>query len=433
VDLTALADILVSPHCGILRALEPLPPDVTEPDVPVVRSEVANNRFHLPDQMPFQSCSGKGMTGSQAITGAVGEGCERYGASSWLDDDLTRARPDQLDTAAVLPFELVLFHPDQYAHLPYRPWDPKAELTWVDGFDAASGAPVAVPAVHALLGYAGGSADHLFASTSNGLAAGRTAAQALTAAALEVIERDAYLLSWFHRRPGTRIDPRTLNHPTVATLTEAYQRRMISLELYRLPTDVTAVSVYAAIAVQHSDRAVGRGPAAVVGLGADLEDRDAAAKAVLEIAQVRPALKARMRDPATLARQRELVNDPSRVEHLEDHDLLYGHPEALPWLDFWRQQPPTPWSDPHLASPGSRYERLLRSLADNGHRLIGCNLTPPELGQLGVHVMRATIPNFQPIHFGANEARLGGERLFTCGDGARTVQSELNLLPHPIS
>lgn len=440
VDLDRLVPHLVSSFCGVIRTLEAIPADVTEPRVPVVRCELANNQLRGADQSPFQPCSGKGSGESAALRSALGEACERYAATAWPVDLVRRARPAEAAHDSLGPNDLVLFDEDQYEALPYSPWDPDAEIGWVEGVDVGTGGAVAIPAVAVLFGYDGSPADQLFAPNSNGLAAGPSFEAATLGATLEVVERDAFLMAWMHGLPGARVDPYSVDNPIVCRLAEAYRRRDVSLELYRLVTDVAAVTVYLAIGVQCSDRAVGPGPAALIGLGADLSGNAAAAKAVLEVAQVRPALKARLRDPAVRRRRDELSARPELVSSLEDHDLLYAHPEMLPALDFWRDQRAGA-AVPDEASPTEEWERLavlVDSLAEAGHRLVSCDLTPPELGTFGVHVARALVPGFQPIHFGANEARLGGRRLFHLPHdlGLRpspASRAALNVLPHPLS
>lgn len=442
VGLPEARDLLVSPRCGIIRLVDPVPVDATEPARPLVlRAEIANNRFREVDHHPFQTCSGKGMDHRSALVSALGEACERYGSTAWSADQVTRKRLVDMETPVVSPADLVLFADDQYDRLPYARFEPGLEIGWFAGHDVATGGAIAVPAVEALLGYECSDAERFYSSTSNGLAAGASLEHALVGGALEVIERDAFLVAWFNHLPGVRVDPFSVADHNVRSIAEAYRRRDISLELYRLPTDVVAASVYLAIGVQTSERAVGPGPAAVVGLGADLDDPAAAAKAVLEVGQIRPALKARLVERETRERRDLLFEDPDRVEQLDDHDLLYSHAGALKWLSFWRDQDPVAWEPvgtSTLASPPERLERLTVSLGDAGHRLFGCDLTPPELASLGVFVARAVIPGFQPIHFGAKEARLGGRRLYDLPHrlglrDAPASRADLNTLPHPIS
>ena len=67
-----------------------------------------------------------------------------------------------------------------------------------------------------------------------------------------------------------------------------------------------------------------------------------------------------------------------------------------------------------------------------------CPVTPPDVAALGVRVVRGLLPGFQPIHFGADQARLGHARLFTAPHrwGLRerpAERADLNPDPHPLA
>src|SRR5690606_8874336 len=143
-----------------------------------------------------------------------------------------------------------------------------------------------VPAIAALMDYAVASHEELLVPpTSNGLAAGPRLAAAAPGAVYEALERDASLTAWPNRLPG-RAYPE-LEHPDVdlRDRAAAYVRRGVGLELVRVPTD-HPVTVFVGLALQEE----GEGPAATVGLGADLDPVAAARQAAIEVAQVRPGL-----------------------------------------------------------------------------------------------------------------------------------------------
>lgn len=435
--LTHLRPLLVSRRTGIVRSLAPVPRDTTEPAWPhVVRAELSNHRFVNRSDDPFEVCSGKGVTFTEAETSALGEACERYAGARADPARVIRAARSAQDRPSLGPDDLVLFAREQYSSLPYAPWDDDAPRDWIAGVDLRTGDDVLVPLIAVLMHHAVRTRDEFIAPiTSNGLAAGPTAADAVAAAALEVIERDAFVVGWMQRLPARRLPVAAVADGHVRELTEAYQRRGVLLELYVVPTDAPA-TVVVSVAVDREDRL----PAAVVGLGCDLDLHVAARKAALEIGQVRPALKARLRDPAVAARLAELVADPGRVADLEDHDLLYAHPVLLPQLDVWRgtsELEDVP--DPLPAMAGEeRVERLVAGLHLCGTTVVAVDLTAPELGALGVHCARAIVPGFQPIHFGTAEARLGGRRIFDLParlglQPRATTPAGLFALPHPLS
>ena len=431
--LISLKDTLVSPRFGIVTEVAVVDADPTEPSPPfVVQAQLANHRY-LPREHASQfSASGKGFTMARAIEGALGEAVERYSASFWWPEEIRRARRAELPGRALDPRDLVLFDPSQYAGLPYRPYSDDLTIAWVEAYSLTTDAPVWVPAAAVFLSFPSTEEETLFAPTSNGLAAGPARDRAVLGAAFEVIERDAVMIGWLRRICVDRWDASNHPDPDTRRLVTAYRRRGVDVGLFRMPTDLAGITVFLAIA-----RDADRRPAAVVGLGADFDPSVAASKAIGEIAQVRPALKRKLRLPETQARLQELVDDPRRVTSLHDHDLLYADPSSLEKLDFLftRRIDVASWPPP--GDPRG-LEDLVSALRSRNHELIYCDVTVPDLERLGLFAARAIVPGFQPIDFGWNERRLGGRRLFelpaSLGLAPRPRGlADLNADPHPIA
>jgi ribosomal protein S12 methylthiotransferase accessory factor len=283
------------------------------------------------------------------------------------------------------------------------------------------------------------SSEFLFPITSNGLAAGGSLVSAILSAIYEVIERDAFMLAWLQRWPGASYDP--LSHPDtdVRHLAEAYRRRGVRLALVGFTVD-HPVSVFAAIAFQEAGLG---GPAATVGLGSDLNPAVAARKAAMEVAQVRPSLRRRFKHEQS-SRVEELANDPTLVSTLEDHALLYASPQHIEALSFL-EGAPAPWSEDRddtavstAADPRGALHLLIKHFQMQRQDVIYIDLSAPELKPLGLHCVRAILPDYQPIWFGYREPRLGGKRLreLPARLGRATGPfslDELNSMPHHIA
>ncbi|NMO51807.1 TOMM precursor leader peptide-binding protein [Actinoplanes sp. TBRC 11911] len=419
---------LVGSDYGIVRSLGVVPRDTDEPAAPVVyRAELANHRLVGRDEEPFAVCSGKGMTGADALVSALGEACERYCGSRWTGEIVRHCRRAELPGPSLDPAELVLYTGEQHrAGLPYAPWRADTPIGWVEMTDLTDGSAVWVPAIAVLMDYrVGHHAEFLAPITSNGLAAGPDLGAAVLAATLEVIERDAFVLGWLRELPPrARLSPYDVPDPGVRTLAAGWQRRGIDLELYVLHTDMPVTVVLALGA----DRDLDRRPSVVAGLAAHPDWVTACRKAALEVGQVRPALRARLRDPATASRLATLVATPSAVATLEEHDLLFADASARPALDFLRSTPVTAPAEPER--PADPLAELVRHA-----RILYRDLTTPDVAGLGVHVARAVLPGFQPIHFGAGEPRLAGRRLRELPErlGVTAGHDGVNLYPHPLA
>jgi len=439
--LATLIPTLVDPYVGIVRGIERFEKDASEPFLPhVYRGELANHRFLGVETRQHRTFSGKGMSEPAAQTSAVGEAVERYSAGVWAPEELRYCRRSELDERSIDPVDLVLFRPEQYPGLHYRPYTGDNRLGWIRGRSLSQGDVVWVPAIAVLMSYSPVlTEEYLFQTTSNGLAAGPTLAHAILSAALEVVERDAFLLTWLARLPVRRVPAAGHPDPDVRTIVETHARRGVAIELYRLDVG-HPVPAFAAAAIEEGSDA--SGPAAVFGMGAAYDAADAARQAIIEVAQIRPALRRRMRTPEGRERLARLAVDPHAVATIEDHDLRYASQHALPALSFLRGAPEVapPWHDgPTHGDPAVQLARLCDDLAAGPHaELVYVNLTSPELAALGLYTARAVIPGMQPIDFGWPERRLGGARLreLPAALGLRAGPLELDAIndaPHPIA
>lgn len=432
--LPELIERLVSPRTGIITSLVSAPRDSSEPSRPLVRrARLSNHRFLSEQDETHAGCSGKGMNPSEALISCLGEAVERYSGGFWLPDELIIAQRGDLEGKSLDPNDLVLYLPEQYTELKYAPYREESKIAWVQARSLISDELVWVPAIAVFMEYQlHDEGEFLFPITSNGLAAGPTLCDAVLSAVYEVIERDALLISWLNKLPGRFYE--AADHPDrdVRWMALAYRRRGVRLDLIELPTD-HPVSVFMGIAFQEDG--VG-GPYATVGLGANLDPLKASRQAAIEVGQVRPTIRRRIRS-VDAKRMAELGKNPADVRSLEDHALLYANHSTTGAFDFlfgemaeW--QSGTSWSSP------SALKHLLSHFELKGQEVLYVNLTSPELESLGLFTARAILPGFQPVWFGRQERRIGGRRLYelprTLGFTIEATSPEsLNPLPHPLA
>jgi ribosomal protein S12 methylthiotransferase accessory factor len=435
-DILKAAESLVSPRCGVITGIERVPKDPSEPSKPYLfGARLANHRFVEDRRAEDGICAGKGLTLAEAQASALGEAVEHYAASSIPTEHLLYASYEALDAPSLNPTDLVLYHPEQYAELPYAPYADTTTLGWVEGHSLLTGSPLLVPAVAVFLDYLPRAPEEwICPPTSTGLAAGPTLAEAMLSALYEVLERDAFIITWMNRLPAERVDPTTHPDPELVDLCQAYARRGVELRVYCLAVDHPC-RVFLCLAVQDG----GDGwPAAVAGLGADLDPARAASKAILEAGQVRSPLQIQVRDPAMRARAERLLADPRLVATLHDHALLYTHPGARGAFTFLQRSPELviDWSTPN-SSVTDRLQLLAEHFRTQRGDVLYYDLTSSDLMELGLRTVRVIVPGFQPLHFG-REPRLGGRRLYELprrlGISEVLARPELlNTDPHPLA
>lgn len=426
---------LVSPRTGVVRRLERVVRGVDEPTPPVLYAAMISNYDFKRAPEIERGAAGKGLTASAAIGGAIGEAVERYCASHVDATRLHRTSLQEAPAGALLPNELVLYSPHQYARAGFPflapvndmaiDWIRATELLDDRGSTKESWVPAAAVYLHGNNVMPG---DALFMSNSSGLAAGPDLDGATCSGLCELIERDAFVVTWMNRLEPERI---TLDEPGGALdgIVEHYRRFGVDLQLYALASDIGIPVVMALALSDHPAE-----PAAVVGLGCHLDARQAALRAAFEVCQIRPSQVHHRREA------RRLVADD--VKGIEDHSAYFGQHEVLHELDFVRHTSRRVALSalPRLAG-ASACDDVATCAA--GLRRIGCRVftaevTTPDLMPYPIRVVRTLASGLQPIHFGHGMARLGGSRLREAAQRLRPGaappdEDALNPCPHPLA
>jgi ribosomal protein S12 methylthiotransferase accessory factor len=272
--------------------------------------------------------------------------------------------------------------------------------------------------------------DSFTAPTSNGLAAGPGLDWAILHGFYELIERDAFLITWMARLPAPKVQFGSL--PALGnSIRKHYASSGIEIQVFRMCTDLL-VHVMMAVAIDRT----GSGPGVLVGLGCHLDPGTALLKSLLEICQVRPAEVRRYREnpPAKRLKRYQDVKTP------EDHSAYLTVPERLGEFAFLLEngcnQSISDLPDYSTGNLKSDLGRCVEILREAGCRVGYADVTTPDLAGYRIRVVRTLASGLQPIHFGYAEERLGGRRLFELpkrlGFAPNVLtEADLNPCPHP--
>jgi len=361
--------------------------------------------------------SGKGLTHVQAMIGAVGEAVERYAASRVDPRAIVRAPAAALPGDVLDPARLCLYAERQYAEpgFRYARLAPDATIDWTQGTWIDTGEPVYLPALPTYYDYPAPHDEYFCQVTSNGLAAGPTLADASLRAVLELVERDAFTLTWLSRLPARRI----LLDDSIGAAVRDVARQLadgaVELRLYLLDAGLHVPVVMCVVFGEGR-----RWPGATVALAAHLSPRAAIEKAILEQGQGGPYYRRLLEEGKSV-----IPASADEVRTLEDHALYYFPPPrsaAFAFLDVGVAVPAAALEEPASLSLGTLASRLRAA----GMRVAVADLTSPDLAATPFRVARALGPDFQQIHFGHRLARLGNPRL------AALAPRGTNPDPHPL-
>ncbi|WP_214416746.1 YcaO-like family protein [Sphaerisporangium fuscum] len=369
---------------------------------------------------------------------AILEALERYaGFCHSAGDGRIPGSLADLGPAAIDPRELGYHLPRCYARpdFPFAELSPDEVTDWVEVTPAGGGPPRYLPERALYWAERPGRAKAFFADSSNGYALGRTVDEAALHGMLEVIERDAFLLTWYRRLrlPEIELDHHHRDLRDIIARVELFSGFRIRLFWAGLDTGIPVV-----VALARNESPTG--PCTFVSAGASLDAAQAAESAVREVAAILAAISVTYLDD--LPRAHAMAQDFTLVTTMLDHCLVGALPSSRPWFDFLTESPaPTmklsevPSDYPGFDSIADDLGYVTAKVSHAGHQAYVADVTTPELRWRDFVCVRAVIPGFLPMTFGHDLRRTEGlPRLTTATlpypSQLRPGESHLDVPPH---
>jgi ribosomal protein S12 methylthiotransferase accessory factor len=328
------------------------------------------------------------------------------------------------------PASFALFHERQYAQpdFPYAPFTRDTRIRWTPAFRLPGGEPAFVPTQLTSLGTAFHGEPHLGYSTSSGMACGPTFEEAILAGLLEIVERDAFMLTWYNTLSLPRVD-----YAADAAIVEDERRFYRSTGLRYLVLDLSVFhAIPTALGIVRDDSGE---IALAVGCASAPTMRDAVRKALREAFQTR-AFGRQLR--ADQPERRCETFDA--VEEFEDHVLYYSLPQGAQQAAFIdRSQQRVRVGDVAPLEGDSVTAHILAivdRLTRAGVDTYVVDNTPPDLRSAGLRTAAVVAPQLCRLDVPYRFRYLGGERLCRTSYGLGLLPrpqtiDDLNCLPHP--
>jgi ribosomal protein S12 methylthiotransferase accessory factor len=416
-ELRRALEFVVDEQAGIVSKVVINHPAVTDPEIPFTATAVTRTAHGGGlEHMHYELATGKGLGQAGAVLGAVGEAVERYSASIYQKDRLLRARCRDLPGPYIDPRELCLYSDEQFANadFPFARFEPEQLLDWVEAKWLDCAAPVWVPALTTFYNYRAPAQEQFCQVTSNGLAAGSSLADANTRAFLELMERDAFMMTWLCRKPAHQIDPGGSDANTLELMRQLMEKGT-DPQFFLVPSEGP---LFCVLAVAFGDGE--NWPGAAVALSAHFSFSDALRKAALELGHVAPYIRRLMHE------QPQTFDAPEQVTTLLDHALYYVPAPRQAAFEFLRGEKIS--AAELMERPQSGINECLAALKPKGIRIAVADVTSPDLFGQPFRVARALGTKVQPIHFGHRMTRWGNPRL-----RLQRPEAGFNAWPHPLA
>lgn len=375
--------------------------------------------------------SGASIDHRRARAAAIGEALERYSASLFPAEGLRLTTAAALGPRAIPPEHLALFHPLQLRHpsFPFAELTEDTETVFVEGVSLDEDAPAFAPAELVYLRAVALATRPIGYATSSGLACAPTRCEAILAALLELVERDAVMLAWNCRLSLPLLD---WSNDEQADALDRLYFRPTGLRYAVLDASVF-LGLPVAIGVVHGPP--GSGTALALGAACAAEPVHAWTKALSESFGVY-----RWLGHATGKHDTRPPTSPEEVQTFDDHMLFYASEETAERAAFLdasgerRQLGDVAKLDG--LTPRQQLATVTDRLAELGISVYAFDVTSPDVRSLGLSVVRVLAPGLCLLDVSHTARFLGGTRLYTAASDVGLLDSRLGLHdvnpdPHP--
>lgn len=266
---------------------------------------------------------------------------------------------------------------------------------------------------------------------SNGAGGMFTYEEAVLAGLYELIQRDAFLLTWLQKVTPQRIDLSSIRSPELQDQIHILQRYHLELHILQIPSDLT-VPVFVAVIIDRT----GVGPAVALGGGCGRIQETAILRAITEAEGVRLWLR------QTREQNEKPLPDTALHEAFSDENFG-AYERLLSWSDLKNLEHLNFLLSGVVATLDYTKDRVFLSpkaeLADcvsefqtrgNSYEIFVYRATHPVLDRLGYSSVKVCVPALLPLYLREVFAPLGAKRLhpFTHRQGG---PHQINPIPHP--
>lgn len=424
---------LVSPYCGLVRGHSDLSCAPDDARLVRVGCLVADLEPLIGFTTDFRA-GGSAPGRDEALAAALGEVAERYSAS-WLPEGLPLATARELGPPAVDPAGFALFHPRQHARagFPFKAFTAETRVRWAPALALPSNEPAYVPAQLVYLRWRSpedAGEEAIAYSTSNGTACAATFEEAVLSGLLELIERDAFMLTWYGRLSLPRLD--WSSAPELRAFDDRYFRaaglHYSAIDLSGFHHVPTVVGIVRGAPGDGAPLAVGAAASATVG--------EAWQDALGEAFAVRAWARAMSHE----GRVHRFADDFSDLDGFDDHIQFYANPERAihaAFLDASAKERAVGDVAPLEGEDVTeQIAALCGRLAARGVTAYAVDVTAPDIADAGLRVAKVVAPELQPLDVAYDARFLGGRRLYRAAfelglrDEPATFD-DLNPYPHP--
>lgn len=370
--------------------------------------------------------SGVSFNKKKALLKVLGETIERYSLSINNNNKFIYKSYRELISSG----ESVLNLHDIIGLLSPKIRPKNIELTkfhWIKGKSLLADKNILVPAQLAYVPYIYDSTEiSLQRSISTGAAAGSSVDEALYRGICEIVERDAFMISYLNNLPSPQIDLSSIHNKEINNIVNIFKRYRLEPIVLDLTTDLK-IPAFAAITLDRN----GLGPAVSVGLKAGFNVKDTIIGAIEESLMVRFGTRDQFAYEVLNCKGKEIISP------IDDRTRFWFPLSSIGHLDFWLKNK----NLKKINIKNSDYAKntlkmAIELLKEKKMDLMYIDIADRKIKRYGFTVLKVIIPQLHPLYLDESYPYLEGERLHDTPikmgflKKART-KNQLNKIMHP--
>lgn len=311
---------------------------------------------------------------------------------------------------------------------------------WIYGYDLTNQKALLLPETVAYYGMTLKSERYrreiISYEVSNGCSVGATLTESVYGGVLEVVERDAFLTSWYTDRSIRRLvlDKFFMSRKgNFQTEFEKFQNFYsdFRVDIYEISCETRIPVVLMTLTRR---RTCIERMNFMCAAAADADVVEAMRKAMHEISSIFIGLQKRFKDEYEQIVKK--AENMWRVENVEDHSLIWGYYENLKKINFEYQVKESINVSRYICAHkkfnclNEAFKAVLEDLKRNGRDVIFINQTTPEMQLMKIYCCKILITGLLPMTFGAKNARVSRKRIKELEKKERRSLG-VNFAPHP--
>ena len=417
---------LVSEIIGILGHIGNVAEFNSDPKIKAVsayncETQILNGEYYA------GKSGGCGFDLKTAVLSAVGEGVERYcptfyNLSTMLEASYSDLKARGFD--AIRPSLFSLFHESQYKtpSFSFKRFTDDTVVYWDSVYDVLGRKQVYCPATFIYMPFSKGKV-YVSEQISTGFAAHTNYYDAFLNAIYEVIERDAFMISWMGQLEIPKIKVQGKLKEFVKSIVPSHMK----IHLFDMTTDIEVPSV---VGIMEGEQDFGK----IVAFSAATRMTYTAAinKTILELCQSIPYYR------YLLENNEKKMDDLSELKSFEDHSIYYTrHPEKQDIFKKWIERPETKeiaYEEEVDYDPPVKIQKILKMFKDLNLDVYCKDVTTEDVAEENFKVIRVICPQLIPLNGTYGRYYLGGKRLYEVSEKmgfSKLSFEDLTTMPHP--